>query len=110
MDIHVHVPLSVPAHVQAHGARCTSYSFHVSATAPAHVQAHEHARELGARAETLCVAGDSAGGNLSGVTAMMARDKGTPPVAFQLMVSPVRDFLPLEGHIVHNLTIETDPG
>ena len=53
---------------------------------PAHLQAHEHAAELGARPETLCVAGDSA------VTALMARDKGTPQVAFQLMVSPVRFF------------------
>ena len=63
----------------------------LSVTMPANAQAHEHARELGAKPETLCVAGDSAGGDLSAVTAMMARDKGTPAVAFQLMVSPVRD-------------------
>ena len=67
---------------------------------PAHLQAHEHAAELGARQETLCVAGDSAGGNLSAVTALMARDKGTPQVAFQLMVSPVRFFPSLKRSCV----------
>ena len=67
---------------------------------PVHLQAHEHAAELGARPETLCVAGDSAGGNLSAVTALMARDKGTPQVAFQLMVSPVRFFPSLKPSCV----------
>jgi len=58
-------------------------------TQHASVQAHEHASELNARPQTLCVAGDSAGGNLSAVVALMARDKGAPHVAMQLLVSPV---------------------
>lgn len=55
----------------------------------ASVQAHAHASELGARSETLCVAGDSAGGNLAAAVALMARDRGDPRIAFQLLVSPV---------------------
>ena len=39
----------------------------------------------------LAVAGDSAGGNLTAVTALLARDRGGPAIAFQLMVYPVID-------------------
>jgi acetyl esterase len=39
----------------------------------------------------LVVAGDSAGGNLAAVVALGARDRGGPPVAFQLLVYPVLD-------------------
>ena len=62
---------------------------HVSVTTSEHVKAHEHAQELGAAPETLCVAGDSAGGGLSAAVALMARDKGAPHIALQLMVCPV---------------------
>ena len=90
MGSHILVSLgNVCSRADSHGM-ITNVDACVSVIVAAHVQAHEHARELGGRPETLCVAGDSAGGNLSGVTAMMARDKGTPAVAFQLMVSPVR--------------------
>jgi acetyl esterase len=37
----------------------------------------------------LAVGGDSAGGNLAAVTALMARDRGGPPLAAQLLVYPV---------------------
>jgi acetyl esterase len=37
------------------------------------------------------VAGDSAGGNLSAVTALRARDRGGPPIALQVLVYPVTD-------------------
>jgi len=51
----------------------------------------EHAAELGADAARLAVAGDSAGGNLAAVVALMARDRGGPPLRFQLLVYPVTD-------------------
>jgi acetyl esterase len=51
----------------------------------------EHAAELGADPARLAVVGDSAGGNLAAVVAQMARDRGGPPIAFQLLVYPVID-------------------
>jgi acetyl esterase/lipase len=39
----------------------------------------------------LAVAGDSAGGNLSAVVALMARDRGSPRIDHQLLVYPVTD-------------------
>jgi acetyl esterase len=54
----------------------------------------EHARSLGADAARLAVGGDSAGGNLAAAVALMARDRGGPPLRYQLLVYPVveRDF------------------
>jgi acetyl esterase len=51
----------------------------------------EHAGELGIDPDRLAIAGDSAGGHLTAVVAQMARDRGAPPLAFQLMVYPVID-------------------
>jgi acetyl esterase len=51
----------------------------------------EHAAELGADPDRLAVAGDSAGGNLGAVVALVARDRGGPPLRFQLLVYPVID-------------------
>ncbi len=51
----------------------------------------EHADELGIDAERLGIAGDSAGGNLAAAVALMARDRGGPPLASQLMIYPVID-------------------
>ncbi|MFN8071104.1 MAG: alpha/beta hydrolase [Mycobacterium sp.] len=48
----------------------------------------KNATELGADATRLAVAGDSAGGNLAAVVAQMARDKGGPEIAFQLLFYP----------------------
>jgi len=42
-------------------------------------------------ADKLVVAGDSAGGNLAAVTALMARDRGGPPIAAQVLLYPVTD-------------------
>lgn len=53
--------------------------------------AAEHAAELGIDPDRLVVAGDSAGGNLSAAVALMARDRGGPPVALQVMLYPVID-------------------
>ncbi|WP_234801969.1 alpha/beta hydrolase [Mycolicibacterium conceptionense] len=50
-----------------------------------------HAAELGADPARLVVAGDSAGGNLAAVVAMTARDRGGPPIAFQVLIYPVVD-------------------
>lgn len=48
----------------------------------------EHAGELGGDAARLAVAGDSAGGNLAAVCALLARDAGLPGLRHQLLVYP----------------------
>jgi len=50
-----------------------------------------HCAELGADPARLVVAGDSAGGNLAAVVAMLARDGGGPAIAYQLLIYPVVD-------------------
>ncbi|MGK2879833.1 MAG: alpha/beta hydrolase [Mycobacterium sp.] len=47
-----------------------------------------HGDELGVDTSRLAVAGDSAGGNLAAVVAQLARDAGTPRIAFQLLWYP----------------------
>ena len=49
----------------------------------------EHAAELGGDPTRIAVAGDSAGGNLSAVMALRARDAGSPSLVFQLLWYPV---------------------
>jgi acetyl esterase/lipase len=48
-----------------------------------------HATELGVDPTRIAVGGDSAGGNLTCVTALRARDQGGPALCFQLPVYPV---------------------
>ncbi|OBI22157.1 esterase, partial [Mycobacterium sp. E2327] len=48
-----------------------------------------NASDLGGEADRLAVGGDSAGGNLAAVTALMARDRGNPPLAAQFLIYPV---------------------
>jgi len=47
--------------------------------------------ELGIDVSRLAIGGDSAGGNLAAVTALLARDRGGPALRFQLMIYPVTD-------------------
>lgn len=51
--------------------------------------AAEHAAEMGGGPGHVAVGGESAGGNLAAACALMARDRGGPEVALQLLVSPV---------------------
>lgn len=51
----------------------------------------EHADELHIDPHRIAVGGESAGGNLAAVLALMARDRGTADVAFQLLEVPVTD-------------------
>jgi acetyl esterase/lipase len=48
----------------------------------------EHADELHVDPSRLAVMGDSAGGNLAAVVSMMARDRGRPAIAAQVLVYP----------------------
>jgi acetyl esterase len=50
-----------------------------------------HGLELGVDARRLAVGGDSAGGNLAAVVALLARDAGAPAIALQVLVYPVTD-------------------
>ncbi|MGD9892048.1 MAG: alpha/beta hydrolase [Dehalococcoidia bacterium] len=51
----------------------------------------ENAAAYNADPQRLAIGGDSAGGNLAAAVALMARDRGGPPIAFQLLIYPVTD-------------------
>jgi acetyl esterase len=51
-----------------------------------------HPEEFDADADRIAVGGDSAGGNLAAVACLMARERGGPKVALQLLVYPVVDY------------------
>jgi acetyl esterase len=85
------------------GARCVTvsvdYRLAPESKFPAAVEdcyaatlwAAEHARELGGDASRLAVGGDSAGGNLSAVISILARDRRRPAIKFQLLIYPATD-------------------
>jgi acetyl esterase len=51
----------------------------------------EHAADLDIDVTRVSVGGESAGGNLSAVVALMARDRGAPPIKLQVLEIPVTD-------------------
>jgi len=51
----------------------------------------DNAGELRVDASRMALAGDSAGGNLTAVTSILARDRGGPTISFQLMIYPAVD-------------------
>jgi len=61
-----------------------------------------NAVELEADPREVFVAGDSAGGNLSAVMALRARDEGTPPLAGQILYYPGTDTLNEEWPSMRN--------
>jgi acetyl esterase len=52
-----------------------------------------NADDLCIDASRVAVGGDSAGGNLAAVMALMARDGALPPLAFQLLIYPATDMM-----------------
>lgn len=52
----------------------------------------EHAAELQVDSSLIAVGGDSAGGNLAAAVCLMARDRGTPDLAYQLLLYPITDY------------------
>jgi acetyl esterase len=51
----------------------------------------ENAKSLGGDPNRIAVGGDSAGGNLTAATTLVARDKGGPKIGFQLLIYPATD-------------------
>jgi acetyl esterase len=51
----------------------------------------EHGGELGLDGSSLVIAGDSVGGNMAAVVAILAKQRGGPKIDFQLLYYPVTD-------------------
>jgi acetyl esterase len=68
--------------------------------------AADHIDELGGDADRLAIAGDSAGGNLSAVVALVARDEG-PQLCAQLLIYPATD---LGEDSVHQSRVDNAEG
>lgn len=51
----------------------------------------EHGKDINVDGKHLAVAGNSVGGNMAAVVSLMAKDKGTPAIKFQLLLWPVTD-------------------
>jgi acetyl esterase len=70
----------------------------------------QHATELGVDASRVAVGGDSAGGNLAAVMALMARDGNLPPLALQMLIYPATELTatqPSYGRIVSDYPLTT---
>lgn len=53
----------------------------------------EHARELNVDASRLAVAGDSVGGNMTAVVTLLAKERGGPRIAHQVLFYPLVDYI-----------------
>jgi acetyl esterase len=53
--------------------------------------AFDHAKQLGIDARRIAVAGDSAGGTLAAATCLLARERGGPAIALQVLLCAVTD-------------------
>jgi len=51
-----------------------------------------HAPEFGGDPSRIAIVGDSSGGNMATVVTLLARDRGGPKLAFQLLMFPATDF------------------
>ncbi|MCD5996754.1 alpha/beta hydrolase [Pseudomonas sp. CDFA 602] len=51
----------------------------------------EHGKQIGVDGKRLAVAGNSVGGNMAAVVALMAKEQKTPALRFQLLLWPVTD-------------------
>jgi len=51
----------------------------------------EHGASIGVDASRLAVAGDDVGGTLATVTTLLAKERGGPPIEFQVLLYPVTD-------------------
>ena len=58
---------------------------------------HDNQQALGIAPGRVGIGGDSAGGNLAAVLALMARDGSVPPLMFQALVYPVLDLTAASG-------------
>lgn len=86
---------------QEHGAAVVSVEYRLAPETPhpgpvedcyaGLVWTAEHAAELGIDPGRIVVMGASAGGGLSAATVLLARDRGTPAVAGQLLLCPMLD-------------------
>jgi acetyl esterase len=91
----------IPCRALANGAGCIVVSVeyrlapeHKFPAAPedcyaAAVWTVRNAGSIGGDPARVAIGGDSAGGNLAAAVAQMARDRGTPPLSFQLLIYPV---------------------
>ena len=52
---------------------------------------HEHAEALNLDPQRIAIRGESAGGNIAAALAIQARDRGGPPIIFQLLIYPMLD-------------------
>jgi acetyl esterase/lipase len=64
----------------------------------------EHAEALGVDPARIAVLGDSAGGGLAATTALLARDRGGPPLAMQVLMEPELD----DRLVTHSMTNGAD--
>jgi acetyl esterase len=61
-----------------------------------------NAASIGGDAAKLAVGGDSAGGNLAAIVALMARDAGAPKIGYQCLIYPAVDALANTGSMARN--------